>query len=148
MGNRRIALVGALALGAMLVSSAAAQGVTRNVAETTWGHARISISQVGGVSDVRTAVSIRACDDKFDHKGVVAFAIGGGTEWQVEDRRGVDTCGRARELVPTPQSFAVWVCRHNKSRFGPVEPDPTGSHDGEGRRDPHLERCRHELIEL
>jgi hypothetical protein len=147
MSNRRIALVGAVALGAMLLSTAVAQGVTRNVAETSWGHARVSIAQVGGVSDDRFAVSIRACDDDFDHKGVVAFAIGGGHEWQVEDRRGVDSCGKARELVPTPQSFAVWVCRHNKSRFGPVEPDPTGSHDDEGRRDPHLERCEHQLIE-
>jgi hypothetical protein len=147
MRNRRIALVGALALGTMLIASTAAQGLTRNVAETSWGHARVSITQVGGVSDVRTAISIRACDDDLDHKGVVAFAIGGAHEWQVEDRRGVGSCGNARELIPAPQSFAVWVCRHNKSRYGPVEPDPTGSHEGEGRRDPHLERCKHQLIE-
>jgi hypothetical protein len=109
------------------------------MAETT------KVSTVGATavfSDGGPRTTIQACDTKRDGDGTVAWILQGDGSGFVEligavDRRGWRSCGEVQELgYATGDDLWVKVCRHDKSKYGPVT----------GAFDPTLEDCRVESV--
>jgi hypothetical protein len=114
-------VVAGLACALIVVAAVPALAASRVVRTTDRsGHAVFSVRQQRDPDSrrVRKTVTVKACDDRKDGAGIVAFFSNLG---KVQARGGAGTCGKARTFSYLDNGIdrIVTVCRQDASKHGP-----------------------------